>query len=189
MTHSKIYTKTGDKGQTSLWSGKRIAKNHERLDAYGTIDELNSCLGLLSAYLSKEDPYIKKIERIQQILFLIGSYLSCDDNDLGKKLPEFKEDFHIELEEQIDEMSTHLPELKNFILPGGSKASSYAHLARCICRRAERLSVSLEEEILYKKESIQYLNRLSDYLFVLSRLINHSKGISEKAWDAGSLKE
>ena len=178
----KIYTKSGDKGETSLFGGKRVKKYHVSIQAYGTVDELNSWMGLLKDSLSTIDIEIS-INNIQNNLFVIGSHLaSGNDSKLIAKLPALS-DFSIkELEKGIDQMQENLPEMKNFILPGGHIISSYCHIARCVCRRAERLTIEIGEEINVNPKIIQYLNRLSDFLFVLSRKVLNDLEISEHPW-------
>lgn len=159
----KIYTKTGDKGQTSLVGGTRVSKASAKIEAYGTVDELNSSLGIIAAY---NEHYADFIKSIQHKLFNIGSTLAAEE-DLEFELPTIDLDDITTLEKEIDRLSKILPKLKNFILPGGSVLSAHTHVARCICRRAERRVVELDDQayILH----VQYLNRLSDYLFILSR--------------------
>ncbi len=179
----KIYTKTGDLGHTSLIGGTKVAKSHIRIESYGTVDELNSYIGLVSDHLSFTE--IKLVlKEVQDRLFTIGSSLATDpEKDSRMKLPDLKEDDVLYLEHQIDEMNEVLPVMKNFILPGGHVAVSTTHIARCICRRAERLCVNLKEhEAFIDPIVIKYLNRLSDYLFVLARYIAHLLQVEEIAW-------
>jgi cob(I)alamin adenosyltransferase len=182
---TKIYTKTGDLGKTSLIGGTRVPKSHLRIEGYGTIDELNSFIGFLNDQLTDERS--KKILReIQDRLFTIGSSLACDPEKEPKmKLPGLKEeDVHL-LETGIDEMNKVLKPMKSFILPGGSMAISSAHIARCVCRRAERNCVNmLEQEMFVDPLVVKYLNRLSDHLFVLARYIAHLTGVQETEWKA-----
>ena len=167
----KIYTKTGDNGETSLFGGKRVKKYHVSIQAYGTVDELNSWIGLLKDSLQTSINEIS-LGNIQDNLFVIGSHLaSGEDEKLISKLPSLTDSAIKELENAIDSMQKNLPEMKNFILPGGHVLSSYCHIARCVCRRAERLTIEINEQIHVNPKIIQYLNRLSDYLFVLSRKI------------------
>lgn len=178
----KIYTKTGDQGETSLFGGKRLPKSHLRIEAYGTIDELNAHLGLVRDY--QEDTALREqLKNIQDLLFTIGANLASDP---AKELPvpNLLESDLGQLEEQIDRWDQELPPLKNFILPGGHPAVSYAHLARCVCRRAERLVVALAQEEPVAPLVLQFLNRLSDYLFVLSRKIAQDRGVAEVIWQA-----
>jgi cob(I)alamin adenosyltransferase len=178
----KIYTKTGDRGETSLFGGKRVKKYHSSIQAYGTVDELNSWVGLLKDSLITINKDIS-LNNIQNNLFVIGSHLaSGDDQKLIAKLPELTAESLKELEDDIDKMQQSLPEMKNFILPGGHVFSSYCHIARCVCRRAERLTIELEEQINVNPSIIQYLNRLSDFLFVLARKVLNDLDISEQPW-------
>ena len=178
----KIYTKTGDKGQTSLFGGKRLAKHHLRIEAYGTVDELNVYVGLVRD--NAENEAIRALLKdIQDRLFTIGATLATDP-DKALSTP----DLHISdievLERAIDEMETELPPLKNFILPGGHTTVSFCHLARVVCRRAERLSVALDEAEGVDNIVLKYLNRLSDYFFVLSRKLAKDLGVEEVTWNA-----
>lgn len=177
----KIYTKTGDKGLTSLWGGARVPKHHIRIEAYGTTDELNSYIGVVRDGLQNE-AMRQELKNIQDRLFTLGSILATDPN---KEMP--TPDLHLsdveELEQAIDKMEKELPALKNFILPGGHPTVSFCHVARCICRRAERLAVALNEETPVTEIVLKYLNRLSDYLFVLSRKIAQDFGAEEVIWN------
>ena len=166
----KIYTKTGDKGKTSLIGGTKVLKSHERIEAYGTVDELNSYIGLCRDLI--QDPSIKSLlQEIQDRLFTIGSALACDpEKETKMKIPDIKENDVQLLEAEMDRMDESLIPLQQFILPGGHPTVSHIHIARCICRRTERLVVNL---LLNDEENenliIKYINRLSDYLFTLSR--------------------
>ena len=179
----KIYTKTGDLGKTSLIGGTKVPKSHIRIETYGTIDELNSYIGLLSDHIS--DEHSKNIlKEIQDRLFTIGSSLACDpEKETLMKIPDLKEaDINL-LEREIDNMNDALPVMKNFILPGGHVAVSTAHVARCVCRRAERCCVNMQEhEMFVEPLIIKYLNRLSDYLFVLARYVGHLLNVAEIPW-------
>ena len=178
----KIYTKTGDKGETGLFGGRRLPKNHLRIEAYGTVDELNAFIGLVSDHI-EDDQLDAALKSIQDLLFVIGSNLASDP-DKEMAVPDLKEtDIEI-LEAAIDQMEQSLPALKHFILPGGHVAVSHAHVARCVCRRAERLVVALAGEELVLDIIIRYLNRLSDYLFVVARKIGHDLGVPERKWEA-----
>ena len=181
----KIYTKTGDLGKTSLIGGTRVPKSHLRIETYGTVDELNSFIGFLYDQLTDERA-MKILREIQDRLFTIGSSLACDPEKEPKmKLPDLKEEDVQLLEKEIDEMNEVLKPMKSFILPGGSMAVSSAHIARCVCRRAERNCVNmLEHEMFIDPLVIKYLNRLSDHLFVLARFIAHLSGVSEVEWKA-----
>lgn len=179
---TKIYTKTGDKGSTGLIGGKRVSKSHERIEAYGTVDELNSYLGLVSDAITI-DSKKEELKYIQDRLFTVGSNLACDDENAKMILPDLTENDIILLEKSIDQMDTELEPLKNFIIPGGHIHISYCHIARCVCRRAERLCVQLMEHSFVPPLIIQYLNRLSDYLFALSRYIGKHLGVAEIVWE------
>ena len=179
----KIYTKTGDLGKTSLIGGTKVPKSHIRIDAYGTVDELNSYVGLLRDQLLDEHSKAT-IKEIKDRLFTVGSSLACDpEKEPLMKIPDLKEADIVFLENEIDKMNEVLPVMKSFILPGGHQAISTAHIARCVCRRAERWCVNLQEEDLFVEPLvIKYLNRLSDYLFVLARYIGHLNGIADSPW-------
>ena len=179
----KIYTKTGDLGKTSLIGGTKILKSNIRIETYGTIDELNSYIGLVNDNCN-EDHSKNILKEIQDRLFTIGSSLACDpDKEPKMKLPDLKETDVLLLENEIDKMNEILPEMKYFILPGGHVAVSTTHVARCICRRAERCCVDMQEHKLFVDPLIiKYLNRLSDYLFVLTRYIGHLLKVPEVAW-------
>ncbi|MBL7759182.1 MAG: cob(I)yrinic acid a,c-diamide adenosyltransferase [Sediminibacterium sp.] len=179
----KIYTKTGDLGKTSLIGGTKVPKSHIRIDTYGTVDELNSWIGVVGDYAS--DAHTKSILReIQDRLFTVGSSLACDpDKEPLMKIPDLKESDITLLEREIDHMNDVLAPMKFFVLPGGNLAVSQTHIARCVCRRAERCCVNMQEqEIFVGPLVIKYLNRLSDYLFVLSRYFSHQLGIQEIPW-------
>ena len=176
----KIYTRTGDDGTTSLFGGKRLPKYALRIESYGTVDELNACLGLLMTELN--DPALNSfLQSIQSRLFDIGSNLAAEPGkDLN--LPNLDESLITELEHEMDKLNNELPELRHFVLPGGTKTNAYAHLCRTVCRRAERRVVALAEEEEVKANVIKYLNRLSDYFFVLSRWLSHEAGAEEIKW-------
>ena len=177
----KIYTKTGDKGLTSLIGGTRVPKHHLRIESYGTVDELNSYIGLIRDQGIAER-HKEVLKEVQDRLFTIGSSLASDPDTSKMKIP----DLHLAdielLENQIDLMDAELPALRHFILPGGSNAVSFCHIARCVCRRAERLSVHLSEDSFVDDKVIVYLNRLSDYLFTLARKIGNEQQIPENQW-------
>jgi len=176
----KIYTKTGDKGETSLFGGKRLPKSHIRIDAYGTVDELNSFIGVVRD--SQKDEHTRKIlKEIQDRLFTIGANLASDPSK-EMSTPDIKESDIELLEKEMDKMDEVLPALKNFVLPGGHTSVSMCHVARCVCRRAERIVVALNEMQAVEEILIRYLNRLSDYLFVLSRKIALDLNAEEVAW-------
>lgn len=177
----KIYTKTGDKGQTSLWGGQRVAKSHLRIEAYGTVDELNSLLGVVRDLCAGER-LGAPIKLIQDTLFVVGGMLATPSDKKLAMAPIGVEDIEW-LEKGIDRMETELPPLTNFVLPGGYVAASQCHVARCVCRRAERLVVALSEHDSPPALVMEYLNRLSDYLFVLARYILVSNGGEEIIWE------
>ncbi len=180
---TRIYTKTGDKGLTSLIGGTRISKAHLRIESYGTVDELNAYIGLCKDVL-KDQQSRDMLMKIQEDLFVVGALLACDPGkEIKMQLPAIGEKDIALLETAIDSMDAALPAMKNFILPGGDQAVSYLHIARCVCRRAERCCVRLsdeegEEHVLI----LQYLNRLSDYLFVLTRYTGQLLGIADTPW-------
>ncbi|MEP7197759.1 MAG: cob(I)yrinic acid a,c-diamide adenosyltransferase [Saprospiraceae bacterium] len=177
----KIYTKTGDKGTTALFGGKRLSKDDIRVEAYGTVDELNSNLGLLIANVI-EVSILTELSKIQNELFVLGSHLASDPSKLNLKLPELKAKNILDLENSIDQMDKQIPELRFFILPAGSIAIAQAHICRTVCRRAERRVVSLSKVEEIDEQIIVYLNRLSDYLFTLCRYISHLAKVAEVPW-------
>lgn len=179
----KIYTKTGDLGKTSLIGGTKVPKNNIRIEAYGTVDELNSFIGLTADQIAHE-PSKNILKEIQDRLFTIGSSLACDpDKESKLKIPDLKESDISLLENEIDKMNEELEEMKSFILPGGHVAISTAHVTRCVCRRTERICVNMMENDLFVDPLvIKYLNRLSDYLFVLARYIGHLVGVQDIPW-------
>jgi len=176
----KIYTKTGDKGSTSLIGGTRVPKHHIRIECYGTVDELSSWLGLIRDQEISEN-YKNVLLEIQDRLFTIESLLASDNTN-KYKLPEIIESDIVFLEKEIDSMTKELPQLKSFLLSGGNTIVSYCHIARTVCRRAERLVLRLSEEASVSELVLAYLNRLSDYLFVLSRKIAKENGADETLW-------
>ncbi|MBK0380904.1 cob(I)yrinic acid a,c-diamide adenosyltransferase [Mucilaginibacter segetis] len=179
----KIYTKTGDKGYTSLIGGTRVPKHHLRIESYGTVDELNSYIGLIRDQEIGEH-YQNILKQIQDRLFTIGASLAADPEKSKMVIPDLT-DADIELlEKEMDAMNEQLPELRHFILPGGSTTVSYCHIARCVCRRAERISVHLAEVSQVDERVNIYLNRLSDYLFTLARAIGNDNKIPENQWIA-----
>ena len=179
----KIYTKTGDKGQTSLIGGTRVPKHHIRIESYGTVDELNSWIGLINDQdIAQESKTI--LSEIQDRLFTIGSSLASDPEKSKMKIPDLHQSDIDLLEYQDDKINAVLLESRNFILPGGHTSISYCHLARCVCRRAERNVIHLHETEYVNEIVIVYLNRLSDYLFVLARFIAHQMNVNEIAWKA-----
>lgn len=179
----KIYTKTGDKGFTSLIGGTRVPKYDLRIEAYGTVDELNSYIGLIrDQQITVHDKEILK--QIQDRLFTVGATLAADPERSKMIIPDLHtEDIDL-LEKEMDSMDATLPPLKHFILPGGDNTISFCHIARCVCRRAERLSVHLAEESKVDEKVNIYLNRLSDYLFVLARKVGNERNIAENEWIA-----
>jgi len=179
----KIYTKTGDLGNTSLIGGTKIPKSHIRIESYGNIDELNSYIGLVSDYLQGE-AMKNVLKEVQDRLFTIGSSLACDpEKETGMHIPDLKEEDIIFLEREIDRMNDTLSPMKHFILPGGHVVVSTIHITRCVCRRAERGVVNLlQHEEFVDPLIVKYLNRLSDYLFVLARYVGKQLGIAEVTW-------
>jgi len=180
----KIYTKTGDQGKTSLIGGTRVLKFHPRIEAYGTIDELNSYIGLIRDH--DIAPHFKEILlEIQDRLFTAESLVALDPaSKIEVKLPQLHDSDIELLEKEIDAMNEVLPELSSFILPGGHPVVSYCHVARCVCRRAERLIIRLNQSQTVPDKVIPYLNRLSDYLFVLARRLGKDVNATETPWKA-----
>jgi cob(I)alamin adenosyltransferase len=179
----KIYTKTGDQGKTSLIGGTKIAKSHIRIEAYGTVDELNSFIGLTGDQMNDEQT-LSVLREIQDRLFTIGSSLATDpEKETKMALPDLTEEDIQFLEKRIDELDSQLPPMKSFILPGGHTAVSTTHIARCVCRRAERCCVRMAEEGMFVGPLVvKYLNRLSDYLFILARYTAFRLGIEDIPW-------
>ena len=177
----KIYTKKGDTGTTQLIGGTRVPKHHHRIEAYGTIDELNSWMGLVRDNPEKTNSK-DVLKEIQDRLFTIGSLLASDPEKSRMKVPDLHEEDVKFLEDEIDRMNLTLPEMKSFILPGGNAANSICHVARCVCRRAERLVVELNEHDKVDPLVMKYLNRLSDYLFVLARKLSSDLKAEEVRW-------
>lgn len=184
MSRFKIYTRTGDKGQTSLIGGTRVPKFHPRIEVYGTIDELNSYIGLIRDH--DIQPHFKEILlEIQDRLFTAESIIALDpEAKTSVKLPQLIESDILLLEKEMDAMNEVLPELTSFILPGGHPLVSYCHIARCVCRRAERHAIRLAQAQPVDEKVIQYLNRLSDYLFVLARRLGKDFNAPETHWKA-----
>lgn len=184
----KIYTKTGDKGSTALFGGTRVPKHHIRIDSYGTVDELNSFIGLIRD--QEIDPRSKEILiHIQEKLFTVGAILATDPEKAilknGKQrlnIHKISEEHITLLETEMDEMSDNLPPMSHFVLPGGHTTVSYCHIARCVCRRAERLASALYDIEPFDIATLKYLNRLSDYLFVLARKLTHDLNADEIKW-------
>jgi cob(I)alamin adenosyltransferase len=177
----KIYTKKGDKGTTGLIGGTRVLKSSLRIEAYGTIDELNSYIGVVRDH-DILDVHKDQLIEIQDRLFTIGSSLASDPETSNMKIPDLLEADVQLLEKWMDEMDAVLPEMKNFILPGGHPAVSFCHVARCVCRRAERIIVDLDQHEFVAELVIVYVNRLSDFLFVLGRKIAQDLGAKEQSW-------
>ena len=177
----KIYTKTGDKGYTSLIGGKRVPKFHARIEAYGTIDELISYIGLIRDQQISV-VVVKQLIDIQDRLMTCSSLVACDNDDCKTKVPNINEDDILPLEHAIDEMERTLKPLQSFILPGGHVVVSHCHVARTICRRAERCVLKLAQEETVPEEVVMYLNRLSDFLFVLARKLGNDFQIKEIPW-------
>jgi cob(I)alamin adenosyltransferase len=177
----KIYTRKGDTGTTQLIGGTRISKYALRIESYGTIDELNSYLGLIRDQ-AIDQKHISEIIEIQDRLFTIGSQLASEPGKSTMKLPEIHESDVTNLENWIDSMDQVLPPMKSFVLPGGHTTVSYCHVARCVCRRAERITSHLNDEYPIDGVILQYINRLSDYLFVLSRKLTQDLGAIEQPW-------
>jgi cob(I)alamin adenosyltransferase len=183
-----VYTKTGDKGTTALFGGTRVPKHHIRIDSYGTVDELNSYIGLIRDQdidSHSKDTLIK----IQDHLFTLGAILATDPEKTilknGKErlnIPKITEEDVNSLEDNIDLMETNIPPMTHFVLPGGHTTVSYCHIARCVCRRAERLASALYEISPFDERALKYLNRLSDYLFVLARKLTYDLGANEVKW-------
>jgi len=184
----KIYTKTGDKGTTALFGGTRVPKHHLRIESYGTVDELNSYIGLIRDQKIDKNA-IKSLIRIQNELFTLGAMLATPpEKELlknGKErlnIPKITNANIKALEQEIDVMNLDLPAMTNFILPGGSQTVSFCHIARCVCRRTERLATALNENETINPAILEYLNRLSDYLFVLARKLSKDLSIKETPW-------
>lgn len=184
----KIYTKTGDKGTTALFGGTRVPKHHARIEAYGTVDELNSYIGLIKDQ-AIDIPTKDVLIKIQHDLFTLGSMLATPiEKEVlksGKErlnIPKITPTSITYLENKIDEMNNKLPQMTHFILPGGNTTVSFCHIARCVCRRAERLSVALHQEENINQVILTYLNRLSDYLFVLARKLSQDLSAQEVKW-------
>jgi len=184
----KIYTKTGDKGTTALFGGTRVPKHHIRIDSYGTVDELNSHLGLIRDQ-DINDHYKNVLINIQDKLFTVGAILATDPEKAtlknGKErlnIPKISETDITTLEQEMDSMNASLPQMTHFVLPGGHQTVSFCHIARCVCRRAERLASALNDLEPFQPESLTYLNRLSDYLFVLARKLSYDLQAEEVKW-------
>ena len=184
----KVYTKTGDKGSTGLYGGKRISKAALRIESYGNVDELNSFMGLIRDM--EHVPERKQLlKRVQDNLFNVGSILSCDKEVLPASIPKVSISDIQELELAMDDINELLEPLTAFVLPGGHPKNSYCHIARCVCRRAERAVVRLDEIEGVDQLVIIYLNRLSDYLFMLARLKSKEEGVEEIKWESKPKKK
>ncbi|WP_420583196.1 cob(I)yrinic acid a,c-diamide adenosyltransferase [Reichenbachiella sp.] len=177
----KVYTKTGDKGTTGLLGGTRVSKADLRIDSYGTIDELNSHMGMVRDQEVNE-PIVNELIQIQNTLFVIGSHLASDPKKSKVVIPDITNESIKMLETAIDRMDGELPEMRNFVLPGGHVSVSAGHIARCVCRRAERLAIALSETEEVHANITTYLNRLSDYLFVLCRWMTKELKAEEVPW-------
>ena len=184
----KIYTKTGDKGTTALFGGTRVPKHHIRIDSYGTVDELNSHLGLIRDQ-DINNHYKDVLIDIQDRLFTVGAILATDPEKATLKngkdrlnIPKISEEDIERLEKEMDTMNESLPPMTHFVLPGGHQTVSFCHIARCVCRRAERLASALNDLEPFQAESLKYLNRLSDYLFVLARKLSYYLQADEVKW-------
>lgn len=186
---ARIYTKTGDEGQTSLVGGSRVSKTEPRLVAYGTLDELNSLLGVIRVHVKsagiKEILIDTHLQNVQNNLFNIGSRLACEDQVISRHLPNLSADALSILESDMDRWEAALPPLKEFILPGGSLPSAHAHVARTVCRRAERQVLRLRAFMTVEDAHAVYLNRLSDWLFLLARQLNHLVAVKDVTWQKG----
>ncbi len=183
----KIYTKKGDEGQTGLFGGERVAKDHLRIQTYGTLDELNACLGVVLCETGLSQDHRTRLTLVQNELFQVGAELATPrDKTVGITLVGAAETER--LESEIDAMESKLAPLKTFILPGGSRSSALLHQARTISRRAEREMVTLHRSEPLRSELMAYVNRLSDYLFVCGRFANHEAGVSDVPWEAPRIK-
>ncbi len=182
---AKLYTKTGDKGKTSLLGGKKVLKSHERIDAYGSVDELNSFIGLLKDKDSVETRIKHQLYWIQEALFTLGSQLATESDFSGFEIPKITGVEIMQVEQWIDHYDGQVPPLKNFILPGGHEAVSLCHVCRTVCRRAERNVTKLNENEELDENILPFLNRLSDYFFILARKIGHDLNVPETPWTPG----
>lgn len=189
MKKSNLYTATGDKGTTSLVGGQRVPKTHARLEAYGTVDELNSFIGVLAATPGVSEDIAAFLRKVQYKLFNIGAYLATDNTDADEAADEATAEMYgisspdvTAVEMQIDALDAQVPPLNKFVLPGGSPAAAAAHVCRTVARRAERRVIALSDIALVAKPVLIYLNRLSDYFFVLARYLNLTQGNTEIFW-------
>lgn len=181
MKKSNLYTRTGDDGTTSLVGGQRVPKTHKRLEAYGTLDELNSNLGLLTTYLTEISDK-EYVIQIQNILFDIGSMLATDAEDVERYTQPLPDEDVISLEKAIDETDAIVPHIHSFILPGGCKEAALCHVCRTVCRRAERRMRAVAEDAPIDENALIYVNRLSDFLFALAKKLNFNNQINEIVW-------
>jgi len=179
----RIYTRTGDEGETSLFGGKRLPKDHLRIESYGTLDELNAQIGLLRDQIQDEE-LREELHQIQNLLFSMGSYLAMEPDKKSDSIEMLRTGDVKNLEQAMDRMDEELEPLRNFILPGGHVLVSQAHIARCVCRRAERQVVALSRHEPVEGIVLQYLNRLSDFFFILARYLSHRLGIEEVIWSS-----
>ena len=178
----KIYTKTGDRGDTRLFDGTQVRKHNERVEAYGDVDELNSFIGAAAAFIDDAE-LVAMLAEIQKDLFSVGAQLADPGyKERGKAKFKLSKERITALENAIDSFETELPPLRQFILAGGGHAGALLHVARTVCRRAERRVVSLSENVEVNPSVIEYLNRLSDFLFVIARVVNHREGKQEIPW-------
>lgn len=188
----RIYTRTGDRGETGLFGGQRVGKDHVRVDAYGEVDELNAVVGLAVVQLRAEgmDELARRLQVVQADLFTLGAHLATPAPEDGGRessyIPALPEERVAEMEAWIDAADAELEPLRSFILPGGGEAAARLHLARTVCRRAERRVIALAREARVPEAQVVYLNRLSDLLFTLARLANHRSGVGDVAWAGGS---
>jgi cob(I)alamin adenosyltransferase len=181
---NRIYTKTGDQGQTHLAGGQRVPKDSPRIECYGTVDELNAFVGMACISSAESVPALVPIlQRVQHELFNLGSILATQPEDVHPKQARITEAEVRQLEIEMDRMNADLSPLRSFVLPGGTRLNTELHACRTICRRAERLAVTLEREEKIPPETVQYLNRLSDAFFVWSRWVNHVLGVPEVLWE------
>lgn len=182
----KIYTRTGDQGTTGLFGGGRVSKNNPRIEAYGTVDELNAFVGMVRTLLNAQPGHYRiepVLEQIQTELFVLGADLATPE-EARPNVPRIAASHVEQLEDDIDKLSDDLPPLKHFVLPGGTQAAAYLHMARTVCRRAERRAVEAAGEAAFNKHALIYLNRLSDLLFVMARWLNRQAGVDEAEWKA-----
>lgn len=186
MKKSIIYTRTGDTGTTSLVGGTRVPKTHLRLEAYGTVDELNAYLGLLATYLPEDSSEYRFLQGVQNTLFSVGAQLATDASKTALRSASTVTDEQVQaIEQEIDRLDGELPPLHAFVLPGGSRGAAVCHVCRTVCRRAERRILNLAQQTEIEPQLLAYINRLSDYLFILSRKINHDAKKDEIFWKNG----